>query len=165
MLKYLLRRILFFIPTLIIISLLAFIISVNAPGDPVSRLMATSESGDMLRGKSETQLLQQKMWTHRLGLDLPIFYFSVTPSSFPDTLYKIYDRTERDAVKSLLTQFGNRNSAMAFHQSLKNISAQLEHPSTNEEELSHYTKNEITDATNRSRYLCSLLLRSSSIDY
>jgi ABC-type microcin C transport system permease subunit YejB len=44
--KYILRRILFFIPTLFIITLLAFIISVNAPGDPVERMISSSKSGE-----------------------------------------------------------------------------------------------------------------------
>ena len=44
MLKYTLRRILAFIPMLIAISLLSFIISINAPGDPVDRL--TKAAGD-----------------------------------------------------------------------------------------------------------------------
>ena len=38
MLKYTTQRILTFIPMLIAISLLSFIISINAPGDPVERL-------------------------------------------------------------------------------------------------------------------------------
>jgi len=38
MFKYALKRILTFIPMLIAISLLSFVISINAPGDPVERL-------------------------------------------------------------------------------------------------------------------------------
>ena len=38
MLKYTLQRLITFIPMLIAISLIAFIISINAPGDPVERL-------------------------------------------------------------------------------------------------------------------------------
>ncbi len=165
MLKYLLKRILFFIPTLIIISFLAFMIAVNAPGDPVSRLMASTESGNMLSGKSEVQIQQEKLWRHRLGLDLPLFYFSVTPSSFPDTLYKIYDRSEREAVKSLLMQTGNRNDVEAFHQSLKYLAQKLEHIYLNTDELNSYSKNDVTSATNQARYISSLLLRSSSKNY
>ena len=45
MLKYIFRRILIFIPTLFIISLLAFVISVNAPGDPVEALFSGGEGG------------------------------------------------------------------------------------------------------------------------
>ena len=44
MLKYTLQRILTFIPMLIAISLLSFVISINAPGDPVERLAKSAES-------------------------------------------------------------------------------------------------------------------------
>lgn len=73
---YLLRRILYFVPVLIAISLLAFIISVNAPGDPVERMISsgTSEEGSSLyRSNSELK----GYWRKKLGLDLPVFYFSV----------------------------------------------------------------------------------------
>ena len=45
MLKYIFKRILIFIPTLIIITLLGFIISINAPGDPVERMMVAAQNG------------------------------------------------------------------------------------------------------------------------
>ena len=38
MLKYTIKRVLTLIPMLIAISLIAFLISINAPGDPVERL-------------------------------------------------------------------------------------------------------------------------------
>ena len=44
MLKYTFQRIIAFIPMFIAISLLSFIISINAPGDPVERLAKSSES-------------------------------------------------------------------------------------------------------------------------
>jgi len=165
MLKYLLRRILFFIPTLIVISLLAFVISSSAPGDPVARLTSDIESGDALGKRSELQLQQQKFWTHRFGLDLPLFYFGITPSSFPDTLYKIYDRTERTAVKSLLMQYGNRNSVEAWHQAVKRFSLALQKVNVNDDEILKYKKNEINAAIIQSRSISSLLLKSGSTDY
>lgn len=42
MLKYIFKRLFVFIPTLIMISLLAFVISINAPGDPVERLLKSA---------------------------------------------------------------------------------------------------------------------------
>ena len=43
MLKYIIKRILTFIPMLIAISLIAFIISINAPGDPVERMTQSDQ--------------------------------------------------------------------------------------------------------------------------
>ena len=44
MLRYTIQRVLTFIPMLIAISLLSFVISINAPGDPVERLAKSAES-------------------------------------------------------------------------------------------------------------------------
>jgi len=73
--SYLLRRILFFIPTLLIIIVVSFVILVNAPGDPVERMMQAGGTGEMI----PAPLLEKQRVTirHQLGLDLPVFYFSM----------------------------------------------------------------------------------------
>jgi peptide/nickel transport system permease protein len=107
MLKYILRRIFVFIPTLIIISLLAFTISINAPGDPVERMLnRTSGGGEQLANLQNT-VEQKRLWTHKLGLDLPVFYISLTNVATPDTLYKILDPLQKNAAKRLIAQTGN----------------------------------------------------------
>ena len=78
MLKYTIQRLITFIPMLIAISLIAFIISINAPGDPVERL---SKSAGKRRLCGASNLAHQKKIKaeirKRLGLDLPIFYVSI----------------------------------------------------------------------------------------
>jgi peptide/nickel transport system permease protein len=91
MLTYLIRRILLFIPTLIVISLVAFIISTSAPGDPVERMLNLSEgTARGIQGKDREIIMNQKR--HELGLDLPLFYFSINKlaehQSHPSTLAK-----------------------------------------------------------------------------
>lgn len=117
MTKYILRRVLFFVPTLFIITLLAFTISVNAPGDPVERMMSSSQTGEQQANSVNTS--EQKLyWRKKLGLDLPLFYFSMNSLSVPDTLYKIYDKQEREALERLIDQYGNWKEISLFHQSI-----------------------------------------------
>jgi len=75
MLQYIAKRILLFIPALLVISFIAFIINTEAPGDPAARLVNASigltESYKMDRQK----IIDQKR--KELGLDLPVFYFNV----------------------------------------------------------------------------------------
>ncbi len=163
MLKYIFRRVLLFIPTLIIISLLAFIISVSAPGDPVSRMATAAESADVFQSQSATQAQEQKLLTHRLGLDIPVFYFSITPLSFPDTLYKIYDPSERNAVKKLLLQFGNWNSIQNYHFFLKQFSLALDQIKIDSTSQKNFSANEISDAINDCRLNSNILLSSASV--
>ncbi len=117
MAKYLLKRIFYFIPTLIVISLLAFVISVNAPGDPVERLLTSAESGEVANIPTQSKLEDKIYWTRRLGLDLPVFYFSVQPLSYPDTLFRVIDKAERNSLKSLISESGDWPSVARYHQS------------------------------------------------
>ena len=65
MLKYIVKRILIFIPTLIIITLLGFIISINAPGDPVERMVVAAQSGGEMGSQSLNQIEQKKIWREK----------------------------------------------------------------------------------------------------
>lgn len=107
MLKYIIRRIVIFIPTLIVITLLGFIISINAPGNPVERMVVAAQSGGEVGSQTVNQIEQKKFWTTKLGLDLPVFYFSITSLSRPDTLYKVFDKNEREALDRLVDKYGN----------------------------------------------------------
>jgi peptide/nickel transport system permease protein len=73
MLKYILRRILIFIPTLFVISLIAFVISINAPGDPVENLFAGAKGGEGSSASNAGMTKAKDELRHELGLDLPVF--------------------------------------------------------------------------------------------
>ena len=88
MIRYILKRILIFIPTLFAISLLTFIISINTPGDPVETMLNSSSKA---AGQSAAKASNEKTYIalrKDLGLDLPLFYFTVTNSTSCDTLYR-----------------------------------------------------------------------------
>lgn len=117
MLSYILKRILIFIPTLIVITLLGFIISVNAPGDPIDHMVTSVQGGEM-SSQSLGQLEEKRRLREKLGLDLPVFYFSLTSLSRPDTLYKIYDRNEKEALDRLIANYGNWKEIETYFNSL-----------------------------------------------
>ncbi|MFH0867333.1 MAG: ABC transporter permease [Bacteroidota bacterium] len=157
MLKYTLRRILFFIPTLIAISLLAFIISVNAPGDPVTRLVETSQSGTELSVKSVSQKEQKKFWIQKLGLDLPLFYFSIHSLAESDTLYKVFDASERSALKRLIDEYGNWDEISNYYNSLLLLDDAYKNIKVDSASLIKYPKEEMCEAINRSVIECTSL--------
>ena len=57
MLKYILKRILIFIPTLLAISLITFALSTTAPGDPVEQMLSSragdSQSANLIASEKE----------------------------------------------------------------------------------------------------------------
>ena len=115
MIRYLARRLLFFIPTLIVISLLAFIISISAPGDPVERMVSLSAAEGM-SNPNYNESAQRQYWQKKLGLDLPVFYFSVRALSEPFELNLIHNDQEKKSVERLANETGNPNTTIALHQ-------------------------------------------------
>lgn len=101
--EYILKRLLWFIPMLFLVTLLGFLLLVSAPGDPLDQLVPALSSKNAEEYKS-----QKSYWSKRLGLDLPVFYFSVKQWSEPDDLYKIRDSEKLKLYKSLLNHTGNQ---------------------------------------------------------
>lgn len=118
MLTYIVKRFLIFIPTLIVITLLGFMISVNAPGDPVERMISAAESADAISSQTKNQQEQSRYWTHKLGLDLPVFYLSLSSLAQSDTLYKIYDKNEREALDRITNNHGNWKEVQTYYRQL-----------------------------------------------
>src|ERR1700741_2059316 len=114
MLKFIIRRILIFIPTLLIITLLGFVISINAPGDPVERMVVAAQSGGEVGSQTVNQIEQKKFWRKKLGLDLPVFYVTLSSLARPDTLYKVFDKNEREALERLVGKYGNWIEIQSF---------------------------------------------------
>ena len=103
-LKYLLRRTILAIPTLLVISFLAFGLGKCAPGDPVVNVF-----GEEVYNTLDPAQQAEKYRSHavRLGLDAPTFYFSFTTTAYPDTLWRIFPLDRRARLEKLIGQTGN----------------------------------------------------------
>ena len=103
---------------LIAISLIAFIISINAPGDPVERLSkAAGTEGTAEQQSGASKKIKQEL-RKKLGLDLPIFYISIGDIAISDTLYKIQDKYHKANLKALTHQSGNWQAVSDYYHSL-----------------------------------------------
>lgn len=94
MIGYLVKRILQFIPTMFIISLLAFYISLHSPGDPVEILSQSANAQGANASLTATKQYKDSIRV-KLGLNLPLFYFSLGTQSDCDTIHKIFDKQEQ----------------------------------------------------------------------
>jgi peptide/nickel transport system permease protein len=160
MLTYIFKRVLIFIPTLFVITLLGFIISVNAPGNPVERMVSATESGGEVSSQTRNQEEQIKFWTKKLGLDLPVFYISVTTCSHPDTLHKIYDKQEREALDRLIYQYGNWKEIQHYYASLLAFDAQSFLKTVDSIIVKGEERNKIIDQINSVKAACAFLKAS-----
>ncbi len=105
MLGYVFKRILWFVPTLFAVTAIGFILLANAPGDPINILVSSNSSSGSIKVSGDLET-QKTFWRKKLGLDLPLFYFSITTLSEPDTLYKVYDDEKLKIIKEYIKENG-----------------------------------------------------------
>lgn len=126
-LPYLIKRLLWMIPTLLIISLITFFISTATPGDPVVQLLSGTNGGSIaLQHRSYRDAYQRKR--HELGLDKPVFYLTLSSAAQSDTLYRIADPLMRKAMKRLSFETGNWPAVSAYMTSLQELLPTLQSP-------------------------------------
>ncbi len=152
MLKYILKRIVIFLPTLIIISLLAFVISVNAPGDPIERMVVAAQSGGEVGSQTVSQVEQKKFWRKKLGLDLPIFYVALRTMSEPDTLYKVFDKNERAALDRLVDIHGNWQAISDYYKSIGDLDKTFIRSEVDSADYANYGVDAIKNAVNKTLF-------------
>jgi peptide/nickel transport system permease protein len=131
MLIYILKRLLMFIPTLVVISLLAFVISIHAPGDPVEQLISGGEKNDIQAKNSDGGLYKAQM-REKLGLNLPVFYVSMETMADIDTVFRIPDADQREMLVRISRNTGNPEGTMEWHQLMLNTEVLVQNfdPST-----------------------------------
>jgi ABC-type dipeptide/oligopeptide/nickel transport system permease component len=121
MFQYIVKRILIFIPTFIIISLLIFGLSKLAPGDPVLVVMGGDNQGE---GQRQDLVNSEKAYAEisaQLGLDKPAFYFLFTSAAFPADLHKINKRHHREMISRLIDKYGNSDAVLDYYKHIKKI--------------------------------------------
>lgn len=124
MLKYIIKRIAIFIPTLFVISLVTFYLSVNVPGDPVEQMLnSNSEMGSAANAQASEKAYIEKR--KQLGLDLPIFYFSLSNAAMPKNLYEIPKKFQRQNLERLIDKYGNWAEISTYYQSLRKLELTL----------------------------------------
>lgn len=117
---YIIKRIALFIPTLIVATLIGFWLFSFAPSNPIDRLVVKSSIGN---GVSNQQHInhQEKKWVNDLGLNLPVFYFSINTIATPDTIYKVYDKKKLFQYKQFLAINGQHQFVDNYFKALATI--------------------------------------------
>lgn len=120
MFKYILKRILLFLPTLFVISLLSFWLGKIAPGDPVEACNAFGDDDSGITGEAYEAAYRQ------LGLDKPLFYIAFSSAAFPDTLHKIPGRYRQESLSKLIDQYGNWGVIQTYNNRLEALCQKIE---------------------------------------
>jgi peptide/nickel transport system permease protein len=123
MLKYVLKRIFYFVPTLAIIALVTFALSKMAPGDPVKLALGNKDQGGEA-GQATEKIAGEKAYNEmaeKMGLHLPTFYFSLSTQAHPDTLYRYTKKPQRENLERLIDMHGNWPKIEAYYAKIKNV--------------------------------------------
>lgn len=116
MLAYLFKRILILVPTLFVISIIVFFISVEAPGDPaIFMLSKSSSSGDKNDGVNRF-LIEKKR--NELGMDKAVFYIGFSSLASYRNQNSIPFQREREMVKKLSIKTGQPELVEKYYEAL-----------------------------------------------
>ncbi len=121
MLKRILKKLGYFLPTLVVVSLVAFFLSKLAPGDPVAHYVPPI---DALPSSSYSVAYYEKQYTkysRELGLDQPLFYLSLESVAYPDTFHQIILPRQRELLNKLVGQYGNWPEVQSYYRALENL--------------------------------------------
>lgn len=119
--RYILKRILIFIPTLFAISLVVFLLDKNMPGDPVLRCFDD-------KNKLDNNIYEDR-WK-LFNLNYPTFYLSFASQAAPDTLHNIPEKNLREVLSQLVNQTGNWETTQAYFQALQQMQLAIENTSS-----------------------------------
>jgi len=102
MLSYVLKRILAYVPTLLLISVIIFLLRESVPGNRAEDLLIIEQDHTVQR--SDGTLAEYRKEAKRLHLDLPSFYFSLRPRSQAAPLGDIYLPERRQWYRQALAR-------------------------------------------------------------
>jgi len=119
--KYVFKKIILMLPTLFVVYSILFILKQLAPGDPVA-IYRHQEAIFTTKGTLQDNLSADYQYTSTaqlLGTNLPKFYFSILPSNYPDSIYKIIRKDQREMLTSLLDKNGDWKFVNKFYKDLQ----------------------------------------------
>lgn len=102
-----LKKILFVFPVMFLLAILVFFLSNIAPGDKVEAFLDLN--GIPVSEDNQIQAQDYSDVAKTLNLDLPLFYFSIHPKAYPDTLYKLGIDSQGNLKKDILKEFPSIN--------------------------------------------------------
>ncbi len=119
MIQSLLRKFLYALLWLWMISVLAFWLSKQVPGDEILDYLSIENNAFSTSLNPDQQREIYYRVAHKRGLDLPFFYFSLHKGIYPDTLFSLFPLDDRQVVKAWIHQSHDGKRSMELYTSLR----------------------------------------------
>src|SRR5687767_11545310 len=118
MVKFLIRKIIYVVLLLWIVSIISFWLSKQVPGDEVLDYLSIDDRSYTAGLNPAEQRKSYKRVATLRGFDLPSFYFSITPAYTDDSINTILPLEDRRIVKSWAAESGNGELAYSVYKKL-----------------------------------------------
>lgn len=124
MIKYSVKRLLFFIPSVFFISVLCFVLLRSMPGDVVDSVIRAQTDE---RSLSQKEIFSKKYREKaaELGMDLPSFYVELSSLATPRHLSYEWNPVRKKVIAALISETGNSKTAEAWYNDVENIEIRL----------------------------------------
>lgn len=126
MVKYTVKRLLFFIPSVFFISVISFLLIRSIPGDMVD-FWVRSQINELAQGEStETFSRKYREKARELGADLPAFYVGLGTLAEPRHLAYEWNPVRKATVSKFISLTGNAQTAEAWYNSIETVDNSLQ---------------------------------------
>ena len=122
LLYFIFKRLLKSLLALVIITLVVFYISTKSQINPIKNKINLLFSSRNISVFEKEKIIDE--FVKNSYTNLPLFYFSVEPSFFNDSIFKLYNPKEKQFVERLQYQFQNWNYSILYYQALKQLTVQ-----------------------------------------
>lgn len=119
MTRYIIQRILIAVPTLFLISAIAFWLGQYSITDPLSTRGAVTYTAPSMDPDLESEHYRRQ--AHQFHVDRPIFYFSILPNCYPDSLYVLFPYHRRVRMQRLALACGSWQPVAAYEHQLSTV--------------------------------------------
>lgn len=129
---HILKRLALSVPTLILITSIAFLLSKAMPGSSGAFLL----EDDLYLGMQADGEIKEKVYRqylHRTGQDKPLFYFKISSLAEPDTLFKVFPESHRAFLRRLCFTYGNWPFIADYYNSISLFEAKVKVSFTKED--------------------------------
>ncbi len=120
MFRYIVKRLLLFIPTLILVSCLCFFLSKQVPADQVDMILHIQGIDD----SNESYIKEYNSLYRKMNLHLPEFYFSVRPNYLFETRGTDYNNFEQKFISRISSQKYSKSYITSLIQLINQTSEQ-----------------------------------------
>jgi peptide/nickel transport system permease protein len=119
MLKYTVKRILYFIPAVLVISVITFMLIRAVPGDMADALIRSQTDELSLRDAPGLYEKKYREKARELGTDLPAFYVEISSCAYPRSLAYEWNPVKKEVITNLIRQTGESSKAYSWYSHLE----------------------------------------------